>query len=151
MHACGNFRYNTLQGILENEMGFVKEDKGEIKTVHRLDRQTSGIVFFAKTERSSDQFRRLMLGNQISKTYLARVNGDFSKCTGLVDNKLRVSNMTYCVSNIDAFWECCAKEDLKFEHKAKAKEAMTSFKFKFFDEESNTSVIKCYPETGRTH
>lgn len=47
VHACGNFKYNTLQGILENEMLFVdrpKDDKsdlnykGAIKTVHRLDR-----------------------------------------------------------------------------------------------------------------
>ena len=39
--------------------------KGEIKTVHRLDRQTSGIVFFAKTEHTSNNFRTLMLQNKI--------------------------------------------------------------------------------------
>jgi 23S rRNA-/tRNA-specific pseudouridylate synthase len=25
------------------------------------------------------------------------------------------------------------------------------FKFKFYDKETNTSVIKCFPKTGRTH
>ena len=59
VHACGNFKFNTLQSILEHELGYRNHDKkkdpenkqglkGEIKTVHRLDRQTSGIVFFAK-------------------------------------------------------------------------------------------------------
>jgi 23S rRNA-/tRNA-specific pseudouridylate synthase len=43
VHEGGNFKYNSLIGILEYEMGF----KG-LKPVHRLDRQTSGIVFFAK-------------------------------------------------------------------------------------------------------
>ena len=57
VHACGNFKYNTLQSILENEMGF----KNKIKTVHRLDRQTSGIVFFAKNEKASNTFREMLL------------------------------------------------------------------------------------------
>ena len=43
VHPCGNFMYNTLSKIAEVEMGY----EG-LKTVHRLDRQTSGIVFFAK-------------------------------------------------------------------------------------------------------
>ena len=42
VHACGNFMYNTLLKLTEIEM-----DHANLKTVHRLDRQTSGIVFFA--------------------------------------------------------------------------------------------------------
>ena len=37
--------------------------KGALKTVHRLDRQTSGIVFFAKSDVSSNKFRELMERN----------------------------------------------------------------------------------------
>jgi 23S rRNA-/tRNA-specific pseudouridylate synthase len=72
-----------------------------------------------------------MLSNQISKVYLARVKGDFSKACK--DNEIKVKNMMYCVSNIDAFWECCDEKDLKFEHRTKAKESETLFKFKFYD------------------
>ena len=43
VHACGNFQYNTLMKICEHELKY-----DVLKTVHRLDRQTSGIVFFAK-------------------------------------------------------------------------------------------------------
>ena len=43
VHACGNFQYNTLMKICEFELKY-----DVLKTVHRLDRQTSGIVFFAK-------------------------------------------------------------------------------------------------------
>ena len=159
VHACGNFKLNTLQSILEIEMNYVdpteanKDAKGSIKTVHRLDRQTSGIVFFAKNEAASDRFRKLMLGNQISKVYFARVFGDFSKCNGYdADTRtLKLRNFIYCVSNIDAFWECAEQEDIAFEYRTKAKEAITNFKFKFYDPETDMSVIKCYPETGRTH
>jgi 23S rRNA-/tRNA-specific pseudouridylate synthase len=35
----------------------VEGKRGVIRTVHRLDRQTSGIVFFAKSEHASNSFR----------------------------------------------------------------------------------------------
>ena len=38
VHSCGNFRHNTLMSILEHDFGYVADKKGEIKTVHRLDR-----------------------------------------------------------------------------------------------------------------
>lgn len=156
VHACGNFKLNTLQGILENDMGYRNHDKkkdpdnkhglkGEIKTVHRLDRQTSGIVFFAKCQSASNRFRGLMLENKISKVYYARVGGDFSKCPGNENNEVFVENMIYCISHIDALWDCCDADELKFEYRQQAKEAATRFKFKFYDQKSDMSVIKCYP------
>ena len=92
-----------------------------------------------------------MIDNKISKVYYARVRGDFSKCEKMVDNEVSVKNMIYCVSNIDAFWDCSEKAELKWEHRDQAKEAVTRFKFKFYDKESDMSVVKCYPKTGRTH
>jgi len=154
VHACGNFKFNTLQAILENEMLYIdkpagdttgKSFKGAVKTVHRLDRQTSGVVFFAKTEKSSDTFRKLMIENKIKKSYFARVRGDFSKLPQLKDGETSIQNMIFCVSNIDAFWECAEVADVPFEHRGKAKEAITRFKFKFYDAASDTSVVKCFP------
>jgi 23S rRNA-/tRNA-specific pseudouridylate synthase len=92
-----------------------------------------------------------MMDNQISKSYFARVRGDFSKVEGMKDGELIVKNMIYCVSNIDAFWECSESSTIPFEFRSKAKEAITRFKFKFFDSKNNMSVIKCFPQTGRTH
>lgn len=74
VHACGNFMYNTLMKICEIELKYEV-----LKTVHRLDRQTSGIVFFAKKEEASNDFREAMVANKVSKVYYARVNGDFRK------------------------------------------------------------------------
>jgi hypothetical protein len=47
-----------------------------------------------------------MITNKISKVYFARVRGNFKKCKNLENNEIQVKNMIYCVSNIDAFWEC---------------------------------------------
>lgn len=92
-----------------------------------------------------------MIDNVISKVYLARVRGDFRKVAGIKDNELVVKNMIYCVSNLDAFWQCSEADKVPFEHETKAKEAETKFVFKFYDEASDMSVLKCYPVTGRTH
>jgi 23S rRNA-/tRNA-specific pseudouridylate synthase len=77
VHACGNFLYNTLINVVNLELNYK-----DLKTVHRLDRQTSGIVFFAKKDTSSNEFREALIDNKISKVYYARVKGDFRKaCT----------------------------------------------------------------------
>lgn len=57
----------------------------------------------------------------------------------------------YCVSNVEAVWDCAKAEDVPFEFRPQAKHAETLFEFIFYDEESDTSVIKCFPKTGRTH
>ena len=65
--------------------------------------------------------------------YFARVRGDFSKLPGLVNGETVVKNMIFCVSNIDAFWECAEEAAVPFEHRSKAKYGITRFKFKFYD------------------
>lgn len=57
----------------------------------------------------------------------------------------------FCVSNVEAVWDCAKPADVPFEHRPKAKEAETLFEFVFYDAETNHSVIKCFPKTGRTH
>lgn len=78
VHPCGNFKENSLLNILERCLGHAN-----LRSVHRLDRQTSGIVFFAKDETCSNEFREALISNQVQKTYVARVQGDFRKaCLG---------------------------------------------------------------------
>ena len=80
--------------------------------------------------------------------YYARVIGNFQEKNG---NELICKKWLYCVSHKDAYWECSAPSEIPEEFKVKAKDAETLFKFKFYDKDSNTSVVKCYPKTGRTH
>mmetsp|Transcript_424 Transcript_424/g.397 ORF Transcript_424/g.397 Transcript_424/m.397 type:complete len:142 (+) Transcript_424:133-558(+) len=40
VHPCGNYKYNSLQLILQREHGYA-----ELRVCNRLDKQTSGIVF----------------------------------------------------------------------------------------------------------
>lgn len=52
VHQTGSYFYNTLLGVLEHENCL----KG-LKCVNRLDKQTSGVVFLAKNDKSANEFR----------------------------------------------------------------------------------------------
>lgn len=58
--------------------GAVKEGLGLAKAhlVFRLDRETSGVVLFAKTERAASRLQKAMQARRIKKTYLAVLLGE---------------------------------------------------------------------------
>lgn len=58
---------------------------GTIYTVHRLDKDTSGLVIFAKTEMAHKFFSRLFEERKIEKYYLGVVCGLPSPFSGLID------------------------------------------------------------------
>ena len=181
VHICGAYNFNTLQRILMDEYKYK-----DIKILHRLDKQTSGIVIFAKNKISADIFRSKLHTDDVQKIYFARVKGNFEpkdkraickkyikaldKSRGIhtevsdteVENYLKNKNEK---NNIKANEKNDKKDDNKnniinlnkdetnneYDEKNEPKYAETEFEFLFYDEKSNTSVVKCYPKTGRTH
>ncbi len=61
------------------------EKYGAIYTVHRLDRDTSGIIIFAKTEAAHKFFSLLFEGREIEKYYMGLVHGIPSPKKGTID------------------------------------------------------------------
>lgn len=57
----------------------------------------------------------------------------------------------FCESHIDAIMSCCAAQDVPFEMKGKAKPALTRFVFLKYLPQSDHSIVRCHPATGRTH
>lgn len=68
----------TLNKYKHNE---IEEDNSKddsyIYTLHRLDKLTSGIVLFGKNKKFSTIFSEYVCNNKITKSYIARVEGDF--------------------------------------------------------------------------
>lgn len=58
---------------------------GTIFTVHRLDKDTSGLVIFAKNEASHKFFSRLFEERKIEKFYLGVVHGSPENKEGMID------------------------------------------------------------------
>ena len=46
---------------------------------------------------------------------------------------------------------CFDENSVPDEFKDQAKQAITRFKFVFYDPKSDMSLVKCFPQTGRTH
>ena len=169
VHICGAYNFNTLQRILMDEYKY-----NDIKILHRLDKQTSGIVIFAKNTDSAELFRNRLHTDDVQKIYFARVKGDFSsiKNKDIVFENGRIICKRYIKpvdkskgihtdvddKEVEEFLKNKEKEKENKKSKGKNEEekfepkyAETEFEFLFYDKNSNTSVVKCYPKTGRTH
>jgi len=104
--------------------------------VHRLDKETSGLMLVAKNQKSFEYFKNLFQERLIKKTYLALVYGNLKNKTGTIElplGKLGTKQTT----------RIKGKKDLK------EREAVTEYKV--IKEFLNYSLLEVYPKTGRTH
>lgn len=130
VHPTGRYRYNTITKIFQHEFGKV------VHPCNRLDRLTSGLMFLGKTSKGTDEFVQQIRDRLVRKTYLARVKGRFSTEEVVVDAPLRTVSPKHTYNKVD-------HQD--------GKEATTSFRRISYDADSDTSIVKCTPLTGRTH
>ena len=72
-------------GVERSLKDFLKERYGNIYTVHRLDRNTSGIIVFAKTEETHKALSLLFESREMEKFYVGLVNGQMIYPAGTVD------------------------------------------------------------------
>jgi 23S rRNA pseudouridine955/2504/2580 synthase/23S rRNA pseudouridine1911/1915/1917 synthase len=63
----------------------LKEKLSEIYTVHRLDKDTSGIIVFAKTESGHKELSALFEGRSMEKYYVGLVYGNMMTPKGSID------------------------------------------------------------------
>jgi len=115
----------------------LKSFGGEIRpgVVHRLDRDTSGIIVMAKDEKAHIYLQKQFKDRQTIKRYLALVDGKPPTPTGRIDapigrDPIRRQKMTILPNG-------------------KSREAITEY----FTKESflNHTLIEAHPLTGRTH
>jgi len=69
IESCGK---NSCEELLNKKYG-------KIFAVHRLDRNTMGLLMFAKNEEALAELKNATKNNQIEKSYLAWVSGKFDK------------------------------------------------------------------------
>jgi 23S rRNA pseudouridine1911/1915/1917 synthase len=82
----------TLPDRFDNSLDSLKGLLGrrypDVYTVHRIDRDTSGLVLFAKTLESQQYHVRLFEERSVGKTYLGLVTGRFIQEEGTVDQPI---------------------------------------------------------------
>lgn len=102
--------------------------------VHRLDRDTSGVMVFALSPHAQRHLGLQFEKRQVKKTYMARVAGRVAEKTGVIDLPLSVD------------WPNRPKQMVDHEN---GRPAVTEWRvLKVNDEESR---LRLFPKTGRSH
>lgn len=102
--------------------------------VHRLDRDTSGVMVFAQTKAAQRHLGLQFEKRQTKKTYIARVQGEVQKKQGEIDLPLIVD------------WPNRPLQHVDFEH---GKPALTEWRR--LRVEDGTTRMRLMPKTGRSH
>lgn len=120
LHTLDNERYVPRVGIL-----------------HRLDRETSGVILIAKNDDAFYFVQRQFLDHSIQKTYLAYVEGVLPEKQGTIEFPIGRSRSD--------FRRFAIGEDAR----GTLRKATTSYRV--IRELDNYSLVELMPKTGRTH
>jgi len=132
VHPSINHYENTLSNGIKyyfNSIGL----KRKIRAVNRLDKNTSGIVIFAKNEYVQECLIKQMKSNTFKKEYIALVDGVIDKNKQIVQAPIARKQ--------DSIIERCV--DIKGDNAITIIELIKAF--------DDYSLIKCTLKTGRTH
>jgi RluA family pseudouridine synthase len=128
---------NKPAGIVSDNRSIQSHLKGPLQLVHRLDKETSGVLVLAKSSHSKAKLVEAFKKRTVSKLYLAIVDGVVAKDNGKIENFLG-KKQSYQGQTIYGsvpekkglkaitFWSCL--------HRGKT-----------------ASFVSCEPVTGRTH
>lgn len=104
--------------------------------VHRLDKDTSGLMVVAKNEHTELLLKEMFKNKKIKRTYIALVDGIIPHETGTIDAPIgrdKVNRQKMAVTNVNS------------------KDAVTHFKVLKRYPDDNKTLIECELDTGRTH
>ena len=109
--------------------------------VHRLDKETSGILIIARSAESFENLQKQFKEGRVKKTYIALCHGEIKPSTGEINipiGRLPWNRMRFGV--------------LPQGREARSKYKVLSIKHKVSNgEREPLSLVEVYPETGRTH
>lgn len=131
--ALGHYSNTLVNALLYH---FNLSHKGSIRPgiVHRIDKDTSGILVVAKDDKTHEMLANMIKEKQIERTYLALVDGVIMNDTGTIDAPIgrdEKNRQKYIVTGTNA------------------KESITHFKV--LERFKNNTLVECRLETGRTH
>lgn len=130
VNKAESVKSETIQDWVEKTYRIFIENRAGI--VHRIDKETSGILLIAKNPETFYELQKQFKERSIKKTYLALVHG---KLGGEGEIRAPVGRLPW---NSERFGVVPG-----------GKESIT--KYKVYKNYNDYTVVELYPETGRTH
>ncbi len=149
VHEDGVHDYKTLTEWLIQKYPDIK-GVGEVQTlangtvierpgiVHRIDRETSGVLLVARTQEAYDLLKAQFAERDVRKVYRAFVYGPIKEDRGVIDKPIGSSRggaAPRAVRNTRGL----------------LREAVTAFRVVARGEGGEATYIEAFPKTGRTH
>lgn len=135
------FIYNKPSGISSDDPNFIRELEKVASTslylLHRLDKETTGVLLLAKTKEMNEKMLDLFKNRKIEKTYYAVVDGIPAQDHGVIDNYLGKLHSYQG----QAMWGAVEP--------SKGLRARTLWKT--VKKGKKSALVECHPITGRTH
>jgi 23S rRNA pseudouridine1911/1915/1917 synthase len=133
VHPARGHRTGTLAQALTG-VGAGGDEPWRAGIVHRLDRDTSGLLVVAKSEQAHRALKALLRDRQIRREYLALVDGVPTARTGTIDAPIGRHRRERTLMSIDS---------------ESPREARTHFEIERLL--PSTTLLRLMLETGRTH
>ena len=136
--AYGNYSGTLVNALVHRFGNLPRQNDEDIKPglVHRLDKNTSGIMVVAKTELAQTRLAKLFFDRKIDRIYQALVWGDFREDEGTITGHIGRSLKNRKVMDV-------------FPDGAYGKHAITHFRV--LERFGYVTLVECKLETGRTH
>jgi tRNA pseudouridine32 synthase/23S rRNA pseudouridine746 synthase len=132
----GRGQVNTLDELL---WAFARPGKARPRLIHRLDRDTSGVILTAKTKPAASFLGKAMMARKFAKTYRAIVApGAPEPREGTIEHALRRDEV-----GREAYMRVCAPDH------ADAESART--RYRTLAATPAAALLEVDPETGRMH
>ncbi|PID51832.1 MAG: hypothetical protein CR972_05140 [Candidatus Moraniibacteriota bacterium] len=123
------------------EIKSVGDDEERPGIVHRIDKDTTGLLIVAKNQQTFDTLKTLFSEKNIQKTYHAIVCGHLQEKSGIIDAPIaRATSYT--------------KQKIAFgKYKGDARSAQTTYcvQEEYMIDDVALSLVEVKPQTGRTH
>lgn len=145
----GGVPAGTLQGWVEENFNFpLAHNKGlRNGIVHRIDKETSGVLLIAKTEDVFRELQRQFKDRETKKTYVALVHGRVEPSTGTIDAPIRRNpkvrtKFSVLENGREAVTNYCVLAHFNARQPERGLKSATTEEY---------SLVEFNPKTGRTH
>ncbi len=157
VHPAGIYRKGNLLTLMQESGRFQ-----ELYTIHRLDRETSGVILFAKNQWTASKLSILFSSGNIQKFYITKVWGRIpNRLSGYgilksdVESKIRKKRKFVLIKQT----KFLSKRDLLTQTQSNSEEEISLTYFRKIRPErigmsrndKTSSFVLCKPITGRMH